>query len=140
MKKILLTLTAFASLGLGLNTSYAQLAVGSIFPDYTLTDINGNSHHLYADLDAGKTVYIDISATWCPPCWAFHQGGTLDSLWAQHGPAGQPGVDANTTNDFEILFFQGEPTSHLAELYGDTANGAILFTNTESPQSLVTQG
>jgi len=137
MKKILLGLIAATSIAFSAN---AQLAEGSVFPDFTLTDINGNVHNLYSDLNSGKTVFIDISATWCPPCWAYHNSHALDTLYAQHGPAGLAGVDPYTTNDVVVLFVQGEPTSHLAELYGDVAGGAILFTTTEIPYSNVTQG
>ena len=137
MKKFLLTFVA--ALGLAA-TANAQLPEGSVFPDFTLYDINGNVHNLYTDLNSGKTVFIDISATWCPPCWAYHNTHALDSLYAKHGPTGLPGVDATTTNDVVVLFVQGEATSHLAELYGDYANGAIPYTTTELPYAQVTQG
>jgi hypothetical protein len=117
MKKILLTLAGAMSIAAAAN---AQLADGSVFPDFTRTDINGNVHHLYADLDAGKTVFIDVSATWCAPCWGYHTSGKLDSLWAKHGPTGQPGVDAATTNDVVVYFVQGETGSGLAELTNNT--------------------
>jgi hypothetical protein len=136
MKKILLT--AIAALGLAASAS-AQLAEGSVFPDFTLTDINGNSHNLYSLLNSGKTVFIDISATWCPPCWAYHNSGALDGLWADHGPTGGTGVSATTTNDVEVFLVQGEATSHLAELYGQCPP-ATLYTTTELPYSTVTQG
>ena len=63
MKKLFTILTICWSL-----SSFAQLADGSVAPDFTVTDINGNSHRLYDYLNNGYTVIIDISATWCPPC------------------------------------------------------------------------
>lgn len=33
-------------------------------PDFTITDVEGNEHHLYEYLDAGKYVLIDFWATW----------------------------------------------------------------------------
>ena len=137
MKKFLLTFVA--ALGLAA-TANAQLPEGSVFPDFTLYDINGNVHNLYTDLNSGKTVFIDISATWCPPCWAYHNTHALDSLYAKHGPTGLAGVYPSTTNDVVVLFVQGEATSHLAELYGDYSAGAIPFTTTELPYAQVTQG
>ena len=41
----------------------AQLPDGSIAPDFTTTDVNGNVHRLYDYLDDGYTVILDISAT-----------------------------------------------------------------------------
>ena len=34
----------------------AQLPSGGLAPDFTVTDINGNSHHLYQYLNQGYTV------------------------------------------------------------------------------------
>ena len=98
MKKTLLTLLVLAGIS-SANTSNAQLADGSIAPDWTLTDINGTSHNLYSLLDNGYSVVIDLNATWCGPCWSYHQAGELEDLWVNHGPAGQPGVSAGTTDD-----------------------------------------
>ncbi len=125
MKKILLSLVAAAGIASSAN---AQLASGTVFPDFTVTDINGMSHNLYSDLNSGKTVFIDISATWCGPCWSYHISGKLDSIWAKHGPAGEPGVDATTTNDAVVYFFQGEPTSGMAELTNNAIGSGAVTT------------
>ncbi len=100
MKKLLLSILLLASL----NMAKAQLPDGAIAPDFTLTDINNVTHNLYNYLNQGKKVYIDVSATWCGPCWNYHNTHALDDLWAQHGPAGAPGVNANTTDDCIVLF------------------------------------
>lgn len=47
--------------------SYSQ-TVRMPAPAFTLTDINGNKVSL-SDFK-GKVVYLDIWATWCPPCMA----------------------------------------------------------------------
>ena len=120
MKKILLSAilcsTLFAS------NSIAQLPDGSIAPDFTTVDINGNTHNLYDYLDQGYTVVMDISATWCPPCWSYHQGGALEDLWVNHGPAGAPGVSANTTDDVVVLWFEGDASTTQADLEGTGSN------------------
>ena len=113
MKHILLTLAIVLSINTG---SFAQLADGSIAPDFTTTDVNGNTHRLYEYLDAGYTVILDISATWCGPCWNYHQGGTFEEIWEAHGPAGEPGVSPNTTDDVVILWFEGDGGTALSEL------------------------
>ena len=40
--------------------------VGHLAPDFTLTDLEGNSVTLSAV--RGKVVFINFWATWCPPC------------------------------------------------------------------------
>ncbi len=98
----------------------AQLADGTVFPDFTRVDINGRTHHLYDELDSGKTAIIDISATWCGPCWSYHGTHALDSMWAKHGPAGEPGVNATTTNDMVVYWVNGEDASGMAQLTFNT--------------------
>ena len=113
MKHILLILAVVFSFS---TSSFAQLPDGSIAPDFTTTDINGNTHRLYDYLDAGYTVILDISATWCGPCWNYHVAGTFEEIWEAHGPAGQPGVSPNTTDDVVILWFEGDPNTPVSEL------------------------
>ena len=48
---------------------FAQLPDGSVAPDFTITDIDGEEHNLYSYLDYGYSVIIDFSATWCGTCW-----------------------------------------------------------------------
>ena len=137
MKKILLTLIA----GLGLTASAnAQLRDGSVFPDFTLTDIYGVDHNLYTYLNSGKTVFICVGATWNAESWAYRNTHALDSIWAKHGPIGQSGVLPTSTDNAMVLFFQGDNTTHLAQLYGNTAGGAVIYSTTEEPKATVTQG
>ena len=118
MKKILFSLTV--ALGLFGSTN-AQLPAGTYCPDFSGTDINGNSHNLYTYLDAGYTVVVDVSATWCGPCWTYHQSGALEDLWLNHGPAGGTGVSASTTDDVVILWIEGDNNTNLDCLNGITA-------------------
>jgi len=81
-------ITAFAFTMLGFSAAHAQLANGSTAPDFTLTDIDGNTQHLYDYLDAGKTVYLDFFAAHCPTCWGYKNAGHLSNLYATYGPSG----------------------------------------------------
>jgi len=109
MKKLLLS-CLFAFLFSGMQIANAQLASGTYAPDFTATDINGNSWHLYDILAQGKTVYLDISATWCSPCWSYHTSGKLEGLYNQYGPPG--------TNEVMVFFIEGESQNTTAQLYG----------------------
>lgn len=66
----------------------AQLPNGSIAPDFQLSDLNGNSHHLYQYLDEGKVVFVKFFACHCPNCWAYHNTETLRNLYNAYGPEG----------------------------------------------------
>ena len=124
MKKLLLSAFVLASTSFSSN---AQLADGSIAQDFTVTAYqswlstsgmnNNGTYNLYDYLDAGYTVILDVSATWCGPCWNHHLTGALDDLYINHGPAGQLGVSATTTDDVMVIWLDGD---------GATADATML--------------
>jgi len=113
MKRIVqLMMVAFGAFIFG-NVN-AQLADGTVCPDWTGTDTNGNSWTLYDVLDSGKPAIIDISATWCGPCWNYHQGGALEEAYEQYGPDG--------SDELMIFWIEGDGSTNNADLIGTGGN------------------
>ncbi|HLP54956.1 MAG TPA: T9SS type A sorting domain-containing protein [Fluviicola sp.] len=110
MKKLLLSVSALALVG----ASMAQTPVGTYVNNFTLTDIDGNTQDLYTYLNAGKTVVIDVSATWCGPCWNYHNTDALNDFYLAHGPSGD--------NTAMALFIEGDVTTNSADLNGTGSN------------------
>ncbi|MCC6463297.1 MAG: redoxin domain-containing protein [Saprospiraceae bacterium] len=88
----------------------AQLPSDTLAPDFTATDLNGQAWHLYDMLDQGKVVVLEISATWCAPCWAYHNGHAMQKFYEAHGPAGD--------DKARVLFIEGDPKTNVNCLYG----------------------
>ena len=119
MKKALLLMVVAA---MSSTMSFAQLPAGSFGQDFTITDQFGATHNLYNYLDQGYTVFLDVSATWCGPCWNYHNTGALDNLYIEHGPAGAPGVSPTTTNDVMVIWIDGDGGTTAADMAGTGTN------------------
>ncbi len=105
-KNLLIVLALFIS-----SFSFAQLGTAE---DFTITDINGNEHNLYSILDQGKVVVLDVSATWCGPCWTLHQNHYLEDLNETYGP--------NGTDQIRVIFYEGDAATDNDALNGISGN------------------
>ena len=107
MKNILGTLLLVIGVALSAD---AQIPDGSIAPDFVLTDLDGDTHHLYDYLDQGKVVFIKFFACHCPSCWAYHNTGKLEDLYQMYGPDG--------TDQIRVLMIEHDEFNGDNEFYG----------------------
>jgi hypothetical protein len=98
MKKSLLFVSFLVSAGL----AGAQVVEGFYATDFTVTPLNNGQvpFNLYTELNAGKPVILAVSATWCGPCWNYHNSHKLKDLYDQYGPGG--------TDELRVIFYEGD--------------------------------
>ncbi|MEA3443636.1 MAG: choice-of-anchor J domain-containing protein [Bacteroidota bacterium] len=112
---IIFSVSVFAqqrTMNVEINKNPVFKSIDALAIDFTATDLNGNSHTLYDYLDSGKTVIIDLFATWCSPCWSYAQNGALEDVYNAYGP--------NGTDEMMVFSIETDPTTDTSELYNST--------------------
>ena len=111
----------------------SALAVHAQFgtaPDFNVTDLDGNTHQLYADiLDQGLIAVVDVSATWCGPCWSLHSSHALEDLHEAYGP--------NGTNQLRVIFYEADANTTMADIEGLTSGLKTIQVSTRSDHKMV---
>ncbi len=92
------------------STLLAQLPDGATAPNWTLTDLDGETHTLYNVLNSGKHVILDFSASWCGFCWSYHNSGALEDIYHDYGPDG--------TDEVRVFFIEASSGTNDDCLYG----------------------
>jgi thiol-disulfide isomerase/thioredoxin len=128
MKKLFTLVIALAFTQIQL---FAQPS-GEVFPDFTVVDIEGNTHHLQEYLDDGKTVLIDVFATWCGIC--INSLPAVDALYEEHGPNGDNTLivlsfekDPNTTNEAEFVTTYNVPNPVISDAIDEIGTWNTLY-------------
>ncbi len=117
MKKLFLSYLLISSFALSGIIAQTQAV------DWTMEDLNGNTHSLYADyLDQGTTVFISLAASW----------NVWDSVWTQSNVM-EDFHNEYAGDDAVVLFIEADSITGVAELMGQGADHFDLVTGFSYP-------
>jgi len=129
MKKLLLGIigATFISIGAFAQTTYS---IGDIVDDFTVTDIEGNTQHLYEITASGKHVYIDFFFDTCPPCQATSPifGDFYDKYGCNGGDVYCIVMNNGTDPDIDVIAYEeefGGAGHHAPAVSSDGGSGAV---------------
>jgi len=99
-------------------TGATQTNPPTVAPDFTVTDIDGQVHHLYADyLNQGKSILLEVFYTTCPPCNSI--APLMEPLYQEWG-AGDHDVE------FVLLTDKNSDNNALVNAYHQTYNETFV--------------
>lgn len=97
---------------LAVSVMSAQMPNGTAAPDWTVTDVYGGTHTLSSITASGKAVGLKFSATWCGPCWTYHNQHHMRTAYENWGP--------NGTDEIEMFYMEASPSTNQACLFGQS--------------------
>jgi uncharacterized repeat protein (TIGR01451 family) len=109
--KTLLQITA-CLLMLAPATYYSQLNSGTMAPDFTATDLDGNTWTLSELNASGKEVILMFTASWSIADWNYLETNALQDYYTNFGPQG--------TNEVVVLLIEASDQTTLDDIYGLT--------------------
>lgn len=85
---------------------FSQIQVGDIAPDFTVTDVEGNSHTLYTYTSGGQYVMLDFFFTTCGPCQYYTPqiSQAYETYGCNQGDLVVLGIDYLDTNEEVIQY------------------------------------
>ncbi len=92
----------------------------------TVTDLNGDSYNVAQILNKGLFIFLDVSATYCYPCWMVHRSGVLEQIYDNHARGSNKQLlvfwaEGNPPgNDINAIYGKGSGTQ------GDWTNGQTI--------------
>jgi thiol-disulfide isomerase/thioredoxin len=131
MRKTLLSLLAGLAIALPAEAQLQNYAVGDVAPDFTVTDVHGNTHTLYSQTSQGKYVILDFFFTTCPPCQATvpYFSELHEKYGCNAGDLYCLSIDVGDT-DAEVIAFEntyGGSFSHAPAVSGNEGGGNAVI-------------
>lgn len=114
MKKLLLSLSLFSAITA--NAQLTNFSVGQTAPNFTVTDIHGNSHTLYNYTSAGQYVIVDFFAYWCGPCAGI--APIVNDFYKKYGC---------NSYDVAVMSIEYEGTTAQTQTFEDSYGGDANF-------------
>ncbi len=129
MKKLFLILTLVSGLYFG-NAQIQGYNLNDTVADFTVTDIEGNTHSLYDYTSQGKYVYLDFFFVDCGPCQStvHYFNEFFDKYGCGAGDVMCMSIDAGGDDDEDVEAFEetyGGSTNHAIAISADGGSGAV---------------